>query len=1347
MILRCLVLIPAFLAILRPTAAFAPYEAPDDCEWNFVNDESGFAGGVSLTCHLSAINSHLEKTNFSVIPSAGTRKLTVKCKEPTLSKLEARGFASLKNIEELVLDSCRLEHIPALAFDGLTRLKSLTIHSKFTNEFSMASEALSGLTSLQHLDLSGNGLRSMPPEELCHLPSLTSLDLSQNQLGSIVDLGLISASKCRLLRLETLDLSANEITTVHSHLLNAHWPQLKSLNLKNNFVRHVEAAASTTDSSSFHNKCSLDYLNLSNNQINALPSGILQHCHKLKTLDLANNSLPSLDQSFFDNLKHLQKLNLSGNRLVTIPSRQFRDLVSLTHLDLSHNQLSILTESTGLFEPMSSTMSSLRLNNNRLKTIEAKVFHTLVNLKELDLSANELAAIDRNTLEGLGRLTHLLLANNDLINVHVEAFKSVPEILVLDLSHNKLRESPLALKSLIRLQTLDLSFNSLETLFEASFLELTNLWRLQLNGNNIQNVTKTLFSKLGSLSVLDLSSNIISNVEAGSFEDNQKLSAIRLDSNSLTKIEGLFANLKNLQWLNVSSNVITKFDYNLLPVNLKWLDVSHNLIRELSNFLDLNTELALTEMDVSFNKIAQLGPHNIPDSIETLMVNDNAISQIVPYTFFKKTRLVKVDLTVNNLKQIDRNALRLSSDVTRLPDFFLTGNPIECDCEMVWFKSINSGSTLQNYPIVKDIESIYCRLVYTRQQTFIPLVEAKNEQFLCPYTTHCFALCQCCDFDACDCEMTCPDNCTCYHDSSWSKNIAECSSAGFHDLPDQLPMDATEVFLDGNVFPELDSHTFIGRKNLQILHLNNSQIHTIHNKTFNGLKALSVLHLEGNQLTSLKGYEFEGALSENLRELYLENNLLETIHNSTFKFLRNLEILHLDGNRLIDFPAWQLAFNPLLVSVKLAENLWSCECDFVQRFRAWMSVYGGKVDDAKSIECITNEAEALIISSPLMTSTNSEVQVGAGGSSRLTMCIENNNNPRITSTHRWSQREMISEDYLPLLAATLATFAFILLILLAVFVYRNTLKVWLHSKYGVRVFSDNYDIEGSSSNGGNGGEGEHNLKHFDAFISYSPKDDAFAREVLANELERRVHPDANSGYRICCHHRDLCTTNQAYFSDTIIRATEASKRTILVLSENFLKSEWSRYDYKSGLHQAMRSNGDGGRKKLIVIMLGDVANRDIDPDLRLYLKASTVLHWGDRFFWEKLRYAIPDKPKKGHGGGGSVSPTSGHSSVVSSTTSVLSSDSSLNHPPPSNHHNNQQIYHQPQPRYTMRPNLMSNNNNNTMMHQHIYNMPGPQLATSSSGANSLYGSLQGVPVHHGHHQHGGGVSPGAAVHI
>ena len=45
----------------------------------------------------------------------------------------------------------------------------------------------------------------------------------------------------------------------------------------------------------------------------------------------------------------------------------------------------------------------------------------------------------------------------------------------------------------------------------------------------------------------------------------------------------------------------------------------------------------------------------------------------------------------------------------------------------------------------------------------------------------------------------------------------------------------------------------------------------------------------------------------------------------------------------------------------------------------------------------------------------------------------------------------------------------------------------------------------------------------------------------------------------------------------------------------------------------------------MVVLLGDVGSRrDLDPDLRLYLKQATVLQWGDRLFWEKLRYALPD---------------------------------------------------------------------------------------------------------------------------
>ena len=40
--------------------------------------------------------------------------------------------------------------------------------------------------------------------------------------------------------------------------------------------------------------------------------------------------------------------------------------------------------------------------------------------------------------------------------------------------------------------------------------------------------------------------------------------------------------------------------------------------------------------------------------------------------------------------------------------------------------------------------------------------------------------------------------------------------------------------------------------------------------------------------------------------------------------------------------------------------------------------------------------------------------------------------------------------------------------------------------------------------------------------------------------------------------------------DAIVQAADASRRTVLVLSEHFLKVEWARFDYKSGLHQAFR---------------------------------------------------------------------------------------------------------------------------------------------------------------------------------
>ncbi|KAK9498855.1 hypothetical protein O3M35_003411 [Rhynocoris fuscipes] len=970
-----------------------------------------------------------------------------------------------------------------------------------------------------------------------------------------------------------LDLSNNSIDILGAGVLSK-LSRLQELYLESNMISFIADHA-------LDGLTSLTYLNLADNKLVNLPPEIFSDTRELKELHLQNNSINVLAPGLFYGLTNLLVLDLSENELTDewINGATFSGLLRLVILSISGNNIVRLEAS--VFRDLYS-LQILRLEDNAIESISDNTFTSLNNLHTLSLSNNKLTRIDSNTLSGLYGLSVLSLDSNKIQYIDPEALRNSSNLQELHLNSNKLYDIPAVLSDVQHLKTLDLGDNLITEILNTSFTNMRELVGLRLIENNLTNITKGVFDKMKSLRILNLSSNKLQKVEAGTFDENKNLLAIRLDGNYLTEINGLFGKLPNLVWLNISENLLQWFDYAQIPTGLQWLDIHSNQITELGNYFEIESQLHLTTFDASNNKLNEITGNAIPDSVEILNLSNNHITKVQSYTFFKKPNLTKVELVGNQIKILTQNSLRISTIPAGkpLPEFYIGGNPFQCDCTMQWLQQYPGEQQQErNKPRLMDLDSVVCKLLYNRVSTFVLLKEASSDQFLCQYESNCFPFCHCCDFDACDCEMTCPTNCTCYHDLSWTANVVDCSTSGYvNNLPDRIPMDSTQLYLDGNDIRTVGSHSFIGRKKLQVLFLNSSNVEIIHNRTFNGLKDLELLRLDDNKLEELHGFEFEGL--ERLRELYLQNNRISSIHNATFVSLVELRVLNLDHNRLVKYAVWQLSSQ--LTQITLGVNPWSCDCEYTERFKEYLLYSGSAITDVMSIRCYNG----------------SEYEPEES----ISNFIEPPVNGNYTSTTIIQRQEL--QDYIPLLVATLAIFFTIIIISCLLFMYRQEMRVWFHSKFGVRLFYRTTEIEMDDRD-----------KLFDAFVSYSAKDEAFVAEELAPMLE-----NGDPSYKLCLHYREFPVGG--FLADTIVQAVESSRRTIMVLSENFIKSEWCRFEFKSAHHQVLRDR----RKRLIVIVLGEVPQKDLDPDIRLYLKTNTYLQWGDKLFWEKLKFALPDVP-------------------------------------------------------------------------------------------------------------------------
>ncbi|ELK17710.1 Toll-like receptor 7 [Pteropus alecto] len=407
------------------------------------------------------------------------------------------------------------------AFSSLKNLKVLRIKGYVFKELnSINLSPLHQLSNLEVLDLGTNFIKIANLSIFKQFKTLKVIDLSLNKIspsGDSSEVGFCSntrtsvgthgpqvyetlhyfrydeyARSCRFKTKETpsslsfneecykygktLDLSRNNIFFIKSSDFQ-HLSFLKCLNLSGNTI------GQTLNGSELQPLVELKYLDFSNNRLDLLYSTAFEELRKLEVLDISSNSHYFQSEgithmlNFTKNLKVLRKLMMNDNDISSSTSRSMES-ESLRTLEFRGNHLDVLWKD----------------GDNRY----LQFFKNLINLEELDISANSLSFLPPGVFDGMPpNLKTLFLVKNGLKSFNWGRLQYLKNLETLDLSYNQLKTVPERLSNCSR-----------------------SLKKLILHNNQIRHLTKYFLQDAFQLRYLDLSSNKIQIIQKTSFPEN-----------------------------------------------------------------------------------------------------------------------------------------------------------------------------------------------------------------------------------------------------------------------------------------------------------------------------------------------------------------------------------------------------------------------------------------------------------------------------------------------------------------------------------------------------------------------------------------------------------------------------------------------------------------------------------------------------------------------------------------------------------------------------------------------------------------------------------------------------------
>ena len=322
----------------------------------------------------------------------------------------------------------------------------------------------------------------------------------------------------------------------------------------------------------------------------------------------------------------------------------------------------------GLFANASHLLS-LDLRDGRRVRLGERSLVGLHVLRRLTAPGCGLSALPVHGLALLPRLETLDLSGNSLTRLHRHQFTYNTHLRRLNLSGNPLAGGVHheAFFGAERLQELDLSQCRLRRALGAWFRRLPALEKLDLAGNELTSVRTVDTRDWRALRWLDLSANAISHVERGAFNMSGNLSHADLSANYLSELLGTGLNCRHL---DISSNSFTVANrsYLELPAQLKDLTLSR------------------------CGRLAHVGRNllHFSLSVETVNISSNGVlTEVEHNTFSHLDRLRVVDLSHNALEKLPRSLSTASLEALNL-----TGNNFSCDCSMQWYSRENPTSPL-----------------------------------------------------------------------------------------------------------------------------------------------------------------------------------------------------------------------------------------------------------------------------------------------------------------------------------------------------------------------------------------------------------------------------------------------------------------------------------------------------------------------------------------------------------------------------------------------------------------------------------------------------------------------------